>query len=144
VQVVNVYISFALDNSSGVKSPYRRASPVAKSQDCKAGPHQYSVKRKQEQSAACNKPKTINITKTMLRSSIRPPSPYMSNKSTTLEYSVADDKKETEIESVTQQTSSPSQDGKKISLDHDDICLLSEKIDSAGNGKRVCYVIMLY
>jgi len=90
----------------------------------------------------CNKPKTTNITKTMLRSSIRPSSPYTGNESTTQEYPVADDKKETE--KITQETSSPPQDRKKTSLDHDDVRLLSEKINSAGNGKRVCYVIMLY
>jgi len=51
-----------------------------------------------------NKPKTTNITKTMLRSSIRPSSPYMGNESTTQEYPVA-----RETEKITQETSSPSQ-----------------------------------
>jgi len=89
----------------------------------------------------CNKPKTTNITKTMLRSSIRPSSCYTGNESTTQEYPVTDDKKETE--KITQETSCPSQDDKNTSLDLHNIHLLSE-INSAGNGKRVCYVIMLY
>jgi len=77
-----------------------------------------------------NKPKIANITKSLLRSSIRPSSSYKGNKSqtTTLEHPVADVKEETEMV-----TSSPLQDDKKNSLDQDDIHLLTKKVNSAGS-----------
>ena len=83
------------------------------------------------------KPKITNITKSLLRSSIKRSSSYKGSNSqtTTQEHPVTDDKDETDI--VTQETPSPLQGDKKSTLDKEEDELLPKKISHAGNGKKV-------
>ena len=143
---VLLFIPCALGNRPALKSPDPAIKSsdrkAVKSPDHKASPHHNSVTKKQELHLNINKPKITNITKFLLRSSIRSSSSYKDNNSqtTTPEHPVADDKEETEM--ITEETSSPSQDDKKSSLDQVDIHLLTEKVNSAGSGKKVCNVAM--
>jgi len=143
---VLLFIPFALGNRPAIKSPDPAIKSsdrkAVKSPDHKANPHHNSVTKKQDLRLNINKPKITNITKSLLRSSIRPSSSYKGNNSqtTTPEHPVADDKEE--IEKITEEILSPSLHDKKSSLLHDDIHLLTEKVNSAGSGTKVCNVAM--
>ena len=130
--VVYIIISFSSGNRTAVRSP-----TIPKHL------HQTSTTKKQPQSTMCHnitKPKITNITKSLLRSSIKRSSSYKGSNSqtTTQEHPVTDDKDETDI--VTQETPSPLQGDKKSTLDKEEDELLPKKINYTGNGKKVCNV----
>ncbi|XP_065907063.1 synaptotagmin-like protein 5 [Dysidea avara] len=106
--------------------------------------HQTLTTKKQPQSTMClniTKPKITNITKSLLRSSIKRSSSYKGSNSqtTTQEHSVTDDKDETDV--VTQETPSPLQDDKKSTLDKEEDESLPKNINHTGNGKKATKLV---